>query len=39
MAGGLSPSEVASRAASVKVRRARLDDIPALYACQGGGVW
>lgn len=34
MAGGLSPSEVASRAANVKVRRARLEDIPALYACQ-----
>ncbi len=34
MADNLSPSELASRAAMVKVRRARLDDIPALYACQ-----
>ncbi|MDH5575420.1 MAG: bifunctional GNAT family N-acetyltransferase/carbon-nitrogen hydrolase family protein [Nitrospirota bacterium] len=34
MADKLSSNEAASLAATVKVRRARLDDIPAIYACQ-----
>lgn len=34
MANELSPKELTSRAASVKVRRARLDDVPTIYACQ-----
>ncbi|MGE3939008.1 MAG: GNAT family N-acetyltransferase [Nitrospirales bacterium] len=34
MTDKLSASEKTTRAAMVKVRRVRLDDIPALYACQ-----